>query len=105
MAILNGYSTLKAVKDQLDIEQYDAVDDAALNNLINQASRFIDSPKGAGRRFYPRIETRYYDAPTYRSLLLDDDLLAVITSPMGTGMQSYLPNTTCIPRMSTRSTP
>lgn len=51
--------------------------------LIRSTSRDMDA--ACGRRFYPRIETRYFDMPRNRILTLDDDLLAVNTLTNGDG--------------------
>lgn len=57
----------------------DAVDDLLVMQILEQASRSIDTD--CARTFYPRYETRYFDVPVYqnspRLLFLDDDLLEV----------------------------
>ena len=89
MAVINGYTNLPAIKTMLGVTDTD--DDDKLNIIINQASRFIDGPDGAGRVFYPRMETRLYNTPSYRTLLVDDDLLEVITITNGDSVE--LPST------------
>ena len=76
-SILNGYSTLKAVKELLVLDLFDATDDSVLNSLINSVSRFIDDK--TRRTFYPRIEARKFDTPADNELWVDDDLLEVIS--------------------------
>ena len=59
----------------------DTTDDAVISDILDAASRFVDSK--TGRTFYPRIETRSFDIPGGRELLVDDDLLSVITLTNG----------------------
>lgn len=65
----------------------DAADDAVIEQLLEQASHYIDS--ACGRRFYPRVETRNYDLPDQTDqpdsseLYFDDDLLEIITFTNG----------------------
>lgn len=66
----------------------DANDDAVIQQIIEQTSRFIDQI--TGRRFYPSIEEHKFDLPgaSYSdrdTVYLDDDLLAVITFKNGDG--------------------
>lgn len=81
MAAINGYTTLADVKSLLKIEADDFADDAVIDSLIEQASRFCDDT--TGRTFYPRIETHSFDVPDGRSIWFDDDLLAVISVTNG----------------------
>lgn len=84
MAIINGYLTLAEYKRDADIDDStdsDATDDLVLEDLIEEASRFIDEE--TGRTYYPRVETRYHDAQNGRELWLDDDLLEVISITNG----------------------
>src|SRR3989304_10360152 len=60
--IINGYTTRNAVLDLLRGTSTDAPDDSVIDTLIAQASRYIDQK--TGRTFYPRVETRLYDAPS-----------------------------------------
>lgn len=83
MAITNGYATLDEFKKHLTITTYDTDDDAAIENIIEGASRMIDNL--AGRWFYPKTETRYYDVPEGREIHLDEDLLTVTTLTNGDG--------------------
>jgi hypothetical protein len=80
-AIVNGYSTLAAVKAILEVTSTNSADDGVLNDLITQTSRYIDNH--TGRHFHPTIETRLYDVPEGRELWLDDDLLAATTVTNG----------------------
>lgn len=80
MAVINGYTTLQAVKYLLKISVADSADDGILEELIGESSRFVDTY--TGRRFYPSVETHSFDCPS-RGLWFDDDLLAVITLTNG----------------------
>jgi hypothetical protein len=83
--ITNGYTTRQEVLDLIRAESTDVLDDAVIDALITQASRWID--RHTGRTFYARTETRLYDVPDYdddgRTLFLDDDLLTVTTLTNG----------------------
>jgi hypothetical protein len=88
MITLNCYATLAEYKAQaIPDGAIDAADDAVIEVLLKQASRYIDSK--TARHFYPRIETRYYNVPDARDsarlLELDDDLLEIITLTNGDG--------------------
>ncbi|KKL19182.1 hypothetical protein LCGC14_2468050 [marine sediment metagenome] len=80
--ITNGYATLAEFKTEKDISSTDAVDDTSIEDIIEAASRFIDSE--TGRTFYARTETRNFDVPRgTRELRLDDDLLTITTLTNG----------------------
>ena len=81
MAIENGYATLAEFKAWKTVGSTDAGDDAVIEQCIEAASRYIDNE--TGRTFYARSETRYYDAVGGRTLMLDDDLLAITTLTNG----------------------
>jgi hypothetical protein len=83
MTLTNCYTTLAEYKTWPDIESPDAEDDAVIEKIIKASCRYIDNE--VRRTFYPRIEARLYNVPSYRSLLLDDDLLAVIGITNGDG--------------------
>lgn len=72
MAISNGYCTLNELKARLGIT--DNADDTILENVIEAASRVIDSD--CNTRFYAANETRYYSAEAH-GLVTVDDLLSV----------------------------
>lgn len=89
MTAINGYITLSEFKRNLraggvDLS-VDTVDDLVLEDIIEEASRYIDIE--TGRHFYPVVETRTYDTPEGtlddRVLWLDDDLLEVTTVTNG----------------------
>lgn len=82
-AIVNGYTTLAAVKSLLNIASIDTGDDGVINDLITQTSRYIDDK--TGRRFYPSVETHKFNTPDDRELWLDDDLLSLTTLTNGDG--------------------
>jgi hypothetical protein len=87
MTTLNAYATLAEYKSWIAVRggsvSTDASDDAVIEILLRSASRYIDSQ--TVRQFYPSVETRYYDVPKGRTLILDDDLLEVITITNGDG--------------------
>lgn len=74
MAITNGYATLAQVK--LRLGRTDSDDDAALENVIESASRQIESL--CDRRFWSETATRYYTAE-FSDLLYVDDIQSVTT--------------------------
>lgn len=82
--IKNGYATLGQYKAYgVANATPDYPDDTVIEGLIDAASRYIDS--AAGRRFFPRVETRYFSVVPSPKLWLDDDLLEVITLTNGNG--------------------
>lgn len=99
MTISNGYCTLDEFKKHLTITTYDADDDAAIENIIEGSSRLIDNL--AGRWFYPKTETRYFDVPAGREIELDEDLLTVTTLTNGDDTVITSTYYSLIPRNST----
>ncbi len=85
MTVINGYCTLADYKAYVTARgqttSTDDADDGVISNLINAASRFLDT--ATNRRFYPYIENHLFDIPPDRQLFLDDDLLEVITLTNG----------------------
>ena len=82
----NIYATLAELKEQLTAPgqtiSVDSADDGILQAILNAVSRVMDEQ--TSRRFYPKIETRYYDVPgNSRDLPLDGDLLEIITLTNG----------------------
>ena len=81
----NAYATLAEYKDYVtargQTSSTDATDDEVINNLLEQASRYIDDE--TGRVFYPFIQARLYNVPNSRELCIDEDLLEVITLTNG----------------------
>lgn len=81
MATTNSHATLTDFKNWLAVRGLagttgtDTSDDAVIENLLEAASRYVDG----SRTFYPRIETRNYCLPEDDELILDDDLLSVIS--------------------------
>lgn len=71
----NLYASLTQLRNRLDVESTD--DNVLLLDTIEDASRYLD--EATGRRFYPRIDTLYYDHDEDYLLRLDDDLLSVTT--------------------------
>ena len=64
----------------------DTNDDAMITTIIESVSRYVDGYFGAGRRFYPSIQSMLFDIPSGRSLRLSKDLLEVITLTNGDGI-------------------
>ncbi len=84
MAISNGYATLTEFKAYANITSTDATDDAVIEDIIEGASRLIDTY--TGRTFYARTDTHYYNTPNSFELLIeDDDLLTITTLTNGDG--------------------
>jgi hypothetical protein len=81
LATLSEYKAYSTARGQPPTT--DATDDAVIVDLLEKASRDLDDM--TGRQFYPSIETRLYDVPGDSDLLLDADLLAVITLTNGDG--------------------
>ena len=81
MTARNAYATLLEFKnywlDRGGENSVNARDDGVIDDLLESASRLIDSK--TGRYFYPRIETRVYDTPAGKGFAFDTDLQAVIT--------------------------
>ena len=79
--ITNGYATLAEFKLEKNVDSVNAADDTSIEDIIEAASRFIDTE--TGRTFYARTETRSFDVPGGRELRLDDDLLTITTLTNG----------------------
>ena len=81
----NKYATLTDYKayttSRGQTASTDTTDDGVISNLLTQASRYLD--RETKRQYYPSIETRLYDIPNDRDLLLDGDLLEVTTLTNG----------------------
>ena len=75
MAITSTYATLDATRVYLSMGSQDVTDDAEIMRFIRNASRAID--RYTRRKFYPRVETRYYDYVKQKGVRLDDDLLSL----------------------------
>ncbi len=91
MTARNTYATLAEYKSFVvsrgQTASTDTNDDAVIDTLLEQASRYLDAK--TGRWFFPRIETRYYSIPDYpainREVDFNADLLEVITFLNGDG--------------------
>lgn len=85
MTAKNAYATLAEYKAYVtargQTSSTDTTDDTVIDNLLEQASRYLDDE--TGRTFYPFIQERFYDVPESRELMLDDDLLETITITNG----------------------
>lgn len=92
MTIVNGYATLaqfKAWARIVDTDSPSTDDDAVIENIIEAASRYVD--REAQKVFYLTTETRKFDIPRGRQLMLDKDLLSVTALTNGDG--SIIPST------------
>lgn len=86
MTTTNAYATLDEFRDYAIANQTpNAADDVVIDKILEAASRYIDS--ATGRKFYPRVETRYFSLPNGdgRQLWMDEDLLAVTSLLNGEG--------------------
>lgn len=72
-ATLTDYKAYATARGQT--ASSDTTDDGVITNLLTQASRYLD--RETKRQYYPSAETRLYDIPFDRDLLLDNDLLSV----------------------------
>lgn len=78
MPIVNGYTTLPALKAYKSILSVNATDDGVIEALAEAASRYID--RFTGRRFYTtqNDETRTYQAAN-GARVYPDDIISVTT--------------------------
>jgi hypothetical protein len=90
MTAINAYATLSDYQNYIvnrtggtHAPVTDTIDDTVIEQLLESASRHIESQ--TMRYYYPRIETHYFDVPEGRELIVDDDLLAVISITNGDG--------------------
>lgn len=90
MTIINGYTTLAAIKAHKDIASTDATDDGIIDDLINAASRYIDAATG-NRRFYSTSvdETRTYQAANAHRVYTDDILTVTTLKTDDDGDRTY----------------
>ena len=93
MTTLNSYATLAEYKAYTTARGQtattDTADDAVIESLLKAISRYVDAQ--TARWFYPRIETRYFDVPYSRELIVDADLLEVLSITNGDG--TLIPST------------
>lgn len=93
MTTLNSYATLAEYKAYTTARGQtattDTADDAIIESLLKAISRYVDAQ--TARWFYPRIETRYFDVPYSRELIVDADLLEVLSVTNGDG--TLIPST------------
>jgi hypothetical protein len=108
MTTLNSYATLAEYKSFVtargQTSTTDSTDDSVIEMLLKAASRYIDNQ--TARRFYPFVQTRYYDVPDAESidprmLRLDGDLLEVISIVNGDGVTIASTEYTLRPRNET----
>jgi len=74
---MNLYVTLDAARQYITAASQDTEDDELIHSLLYNASRSIDTY--TRRKFYPRLETRFYSYEQAGQLRVDDDLLQVQT--------------------------
>jgi len=81
----NTYATLADYKNYVTARGQtpttDTTDDGVINSLLESASRFIDTQ--TQRQFYPSYEAHLFDVPSEREIILDGDLLELITLTNG----------------------
>jgi len=86
---LTDFKNYRVARQQSTSVTADTTDDGVIEQLLEAASRFIDSK--TGRWFYPRIETRSYTLPDYlgefysKELYFDADVLEIVTFLNGDG--------------------
>lgn len=79
---MTAYASITDFKNYARIESTDTTDDAVIGDILEGASRLIDTE--TRRTFFARIETRKYDVPDGNTLYIeDDDLLAITTLTNG----------------------
>ena len=88
MIVSNLYIKTSDFKAWQRTTSTDAADDAVIDDMIEQVSRFIDS--FTGRHFFPTIQARLYNIPAFQdfnrnTIMLDDDLLSLTTLLNGDG--------------------
>jgi hypothetical protein len=86
---MNEYITLAAFKRYQGIDVDQLAQDWLLRTMLESASRSWDV--WTRRRFYPRIETRYYDYKSKRELWLHGDLLEVLALTTDNGQTVLAP--------------
>src|SRR3990172_2863284 len=74
---MNLCTSLDSARKYVAAASQNTEDDELLHSLIFNASRSIDH--FTRRKFYPRLETRFYSYSEAHQLKVDDDLLAVHT--------------------------
>jgi hypothetical protein len=87
MAIVNGYTTLAALKARIDARGStitDATRDATLEAVITAASRAIDGE--TGRTFYTVTEARRFTAESSTRVLIDDLITSSAVTADGTAV-------------------
>lgn len=93
MTARNAYATLAEYKAYVTARgqtaSTDASDDGVIESLLENASRFLDDE--TGRQYYPVVQVRYFDVPDGRELMVDDDLLEIIT--LTNGDSTTMPST------------
>jgi hypothetical protein len=83
MTITNGYCTLAEAKNWARITSTDSVDDSVFEQIVEGASRYIDSE--AQRVFYATTETHVFDMPLTSRLMFDEDCQSISTVTNGDG--------------------
>jgi len=78
-ATLTDYKSFATARGQTAL--VDTTDDGVINNLLTQASRYLD--RETKRQFYPSVETHLFDIPDERDIILDGDLLEVVSFTNG----------------------
>lgn len=84
MIYRQAYTTLERIRTLKDIVSTD--DDTTIARFIYDSSNAIQSY--CDRVFEPYLQTQYYDVPTTRRLVFDDDLLSLTSLSDGSGALS-----------------
>ena len=94
--VANGYCTLQQVKDSLNPKGLTtlAVDDAFIEQLVNFASRYIDSE--TNDTWYSSASTRLFDAPRNIKDILFFDMPNISITTVTNGDGTLLPSTAYI---------
>lgn len=64
---MTAYASITDFKNYARIESTDTTDDAVIGDILEGASRLIDTE--TRRTFFARIETRKYDVPDRKSVV------------------------------------
>lgn len=95
MTVSNLYITRANFLNWQRSTAIDTVDDAVIDQIIEQTSRLIDYV--TGRKFYPQYKTNVYDIPSLNdferdTLYLNDTLLSLTSLANGDGTTISAPN-------------
>jgi len=78
-----NYATLYQIRQYLELATDETGNDTLLARFAYLSSRFLESKKITGRKFYPSVETRRFDVPANDWLNVGRDLLSITTLTNG----------------------